>query len=374
MVMAMLLQNFDFQLDDTAYKLRIKQTLTIKPDNFKMRATLRHNMDTKVLEKVLRGAAAPHSDISTISKELRNANISGDTKPMTILYGSNTGTCMTFAQRLAYRAAGYGFKSTVMEMNAAINNLPKSQPVIVITASYEGEPPDNAAQFVAWVQKLEPLSLTGVEYAVFGCGHGDWTATYQRIPTVVDESLARCGASRLVSRGSADAAKGNMPADFDDWLSTSTWVAIGGKTHSFAQEETKGGLDVEISTQPGISSLRTDVKSGRVLEAKVLTAPGEPEKRHLEIELPPDMSYECGDYLAVLPLNSSVNVKRVMSRFGLSWDATIVIKGQTFGALPIHEALSIRDVITGHVELFEPASKKVGVLKSYNGSVFINIS
>lgn len=362
MVMALLLQNFDFQLDDPGYKLHIKQTLTIKPKDLKMRATLRHKMDAKDLEHVLRGTAEQSSGISTISKGLKTTDLSAslNSKPMIILYGSNTGTCTTFAQRLASRAALWGFKASVMDMNAAVNKLPKGPPVIIITASYEGEPPDNAAQYVAWMQKLEPGALTGVQYLVFGCGHADWTATFQRIPILVDSTMARYGATRLAARGSADAAKGNMPADFDDWLATDVWPVIGGGAPSAnAQQATKGCLDIEISTQPGISSLRKDVQSGQVLDAKVLTAPGEPEKRHLEIELPSDMTYESGDYLAVLPLNSQASVRRVMSRFELSWDSTMLIKGQDLGTLPMNEAHSVRDVITGHLELFEPASKKV---------------
>lgn len=71
------------------------------------------------------------------------------------------------------------------------------------------------------------------------------------------------------------------------------------------------------------------------------------------------MVYESGDYLAVLPLNSQKSVRRVMNRVKLPWDSAIVIRGENTGTLPINESLSIRDVLQGHVELFEPASKKV---------------
>jgi cytochrome P450/NADPH-cytochrome P450 reductase len=48
--------------------------------------------------------------------------------------------------------------------------LPKAQPVIIITGSYDGSPPDNAREFVTWLQSLEGKELEGVSYAVFGCG------------------------------------------------------------------------------------------------------------------------------------------------------------------------------------------------------------
>ncbi|KAM0162476.1 hypothetical protein ACHAPG_001840 [Botrytis cinerea] len=362
MVTAMLIQNFDFHLHDPGYKLRIKQTLTIKPKDLIMQATLRHGMTAMDLEHLLRGSPSSSiksPEISTAPSKLPDvSSLKLDSKPMTILYGSNTGTCLAFAQRMASNAAGHGFEAKVSEMDSVVGKLPKSQPIVIITASYEGNPPDNAARFVSWLEKLEPTSLSGTQFAVFGCGHSDWRATFQKIPTVVDNRMAEFGSLRLVHRGISDAANGDLPGDFDDWLNKTFWPKIsrGSKSQGAALET---GMHLEISTQPGVTSLRQDVQDGVVVEAKVLTAPGTPEKRHLEIELPPDASYESGDYLAVLPVNSNQNVRRVMKVFGLAWDSTIIIKGQSLGTLPLDTPLSIRDILAGYVELFEPVSRKI---------------
>lgn len=170
--------------------------------------------------------------------------------------------------------------------------------------------------------------------------------------------MAEFGSLRLAPRGLSDAANGDLSGDFDDWLNKIFWPKIsrGPKSQGAA---TDTGMHLEISTQPGVTSLRQDVQDGVVVEAKVLTAPGTPEKRHLEIELQPDMTYENGDYLAILPVNSNQNVRKVMKTFGLAWNSTIVIKGQRLGTLPLDTPLSIRDILAGYVELFEPVSKKV---------------
>ena len=68
----------------------------------------------------------------------RSATGLGDGKPMTIVYGSNTGTCQALAQKLSTEARRRGYAADVKEMNAAVGVLPKEQPVVVITASYEG--------------------------------------------------------------------------------------------------------------------------------------------------------------------------------------------------------------------------------------------
>jgi cytochrome P450/NADPH-cytochrome P450 reductase len=95
-------------------------------------------------------------------------------KPMHIFYGSNTGTCEAFARRLADDASGYGFEAQTTSLDSATQNIPKDDPVVFITASYEGQPPDNAAHFFEWLSKLDGKSLEGTNYATFGCGHREY--------------------------------------------------------------------------------------------------------------------------------------------------------------------------------------------------------
>jgi cytochrome P450/NADPH-cytochrome P450 reductase len=72
----------------------------------------------------------------------------GDGAPLKILYGSNQGTCQALAQRLESESSALGFNSVVKEMDAAVGKLSEDIPTVVITPSYEGQPPDNALQFV----------------------------------------------------------------------------------------------------------------------------------------------------------------------------------------------------------------------------------
>ena len=53
--MALILQNFNLQAVDPAYTIKLKQYLTIKPDGFQMRATLRSGLDPNSLERRLWG-------------------------------------------------------------------------------------------------------------------------------------------------------------------------------------------------------------------------------------------------------------------------------------------------------------------------------
>ena len=189
---------------------------------------------------------------------------------------------------------------------------------------------------------------------------GDWRETFQRIPTLVDDGMASSGASRLVPRGVTDASKGSMLNDFEDWVEEVLWPCLDKRIMAGPLDNTaKPMFDVEVCPPVGSSNLREDVEMATVVEAKKMTAPEEPLKCHLEIELPENMTYECGDYLAVLPMNSEEVVQRIMARFNIERDSTMVVRGQKLGALPIGTPMLVRDVLKGCVELSDPASKQV---------------
>lgn len=173
LVVAILLQNFNLHMDNPSYDLRIKQTLTIKPKDFLIRASLREGLDPTQLSMNLSGSPSDHKDAGVTERERKHkvAPADGKLKPMHIFYGSNTGTCEAFARRMADDAVGYGFSAQPSSLDSATQNIPKNEPVVFITASYEGQPPDNAAHFFEWLNGLKGKSLEGVDYAVFGCGH-----------------------------------------------------------------------------------------------------------------------------------------------------------------------------------------------------------
>ena len=164
----MLLQYFDFRMDDLNYKLAINQTLTIKPKDFFMHATLRKGIDPLHLERMITSGGQEATQVPDVSK---NADDKASGKPMSVYFGGNMGTCESLAQTVAQSSSAHGFKAIVKPLDEATDNLSKDHPVVIITASYEGEPPDNANQFFTWLKTLHGEPLKGVQYSVFGCGN-----------------------------------------------------------------------------------------------------------------------------------------------------------------------------------------------------------
>lgn len=271
--LALLLQNFNFHLDDPNYTLIQMQTLTLKPKDFYIRAVLRNGLTATQLEHRLNGTTAPSAslDNSVANLSVKGDAKEGERKPLSVYYGSNSGTCEALARRLASDAPNHGFSATVVEsLDVAHQNLPTDQPVVIMTASYEGEAPDNAALFCSWIQGLKGKELENVSYAVFGCGHRDWASTYHKIPKMVDSTLGQLGGTRLAPLGLADAAESDLFSRFEIWEDETLWPALQKKyAVAEAAKDTDAtfhsGLSVEIST-PRSSTLRQDVKEAVVVQ------------------------------------------------------------------------------------------------------------
>jgi cytochrome P450/NADPH-cytochrome P450 reductase len=171
LLVAILLQNFNFQMANPSYHLQIKETLTIKPKDFFMHATLRHGLEPSNLGMALSAGRTPSEKRTEPLRIDRQLSTSAQAEMISIYYGSNTGTCEAFARRLADDAMGYGFTAEIHSLDDAAQIVPKHNPVVFIAASYEGKPADNAAHFFEWLTNLNGEQLEGVNYAVFGCGH-----------------------------------------------------------------------------------------------------------------------------------------------------------------------------------------------------------
>ena len=353
LALTMILQNFNLRLDDPSYQLHIKQTLTIKPADLFVKVHLRDGIDPVHLEKTLFGGT---SLSSTQSKQQVMQQSGSSGKPMSVFYGSNSGTCEGLSQTLAGAATSHGYQAKVQPLDSAIDRFPTGEPVVLITASYEGQPPDNAGQFVQWLKTVDASKIKHSQFAVFGCGHHDWVSTYQRVPKLLDSILTEKGATAIVQRGETDVALGKIFDDFDEWQDNLLWPAITGAARSDVAEI--NALDVEISTSVRTSHLHHNVQDAVVLKNELLTPPGVPEKRHVEVKLPTNMTYQAGDYLALLPINPLPTISRVLRRFGLPWDAMMTVKKGSRTTIPTDQPLSVTAILGSYVELSGPASRK----------------
>jgi len=220
LLMSMILQRFDLIEDDPSYQLSVAETLTLKPHGFRIRVKRRGSSSFKLRSVVPAAAAKP---VAPTVAAARAAD--GLATPLLVLYGSNTGSAEAFAERIASDAESQGYAAVAGPLDEHVGELPTDGAVILLTASYEGQPPDNARQFTTWLEAQAPGALKGVRYAVFGCGNRQWARTYQAVPKRFDAALESAGATRIKERGETDAG-GDFFGAFDEWYGA-LWGDLG---------------------------------------------------------------------------------------------------------------------------------------------------
>ncbi len=351
LVLGMILQHFEL-IDHMNYQLKIKQTLTLKPDNFQIRVKPRERkmalmIDAKPKVSKSKGQTAPQISLTGVNN-----------RPLLVLYGSNMGTAERIAQELADSARLHGISSEAVPLNDRLGHLPTKGAVIIITSSYNGKPPRNARQFVQWLERLDNSSLTGVNYAVFGCGDRNWANTYQDVPRLIDQLLAKKGAIRFSRRGEGDASE-DFEKQFEDWKNR--MLADAFKTFGISVNKTsvKEGPSLGIQFVGAINGSPLANRYDAVHAAVLENMDYGNGNRELEMALPESVAYQQGDSLGVFPWNNPSEVYRILKRFGLDAREYVILtaSGHSTAHLPLDRPVSLFDLLSQSVELREPSTR-----------------
>jgi len=361
LVLTMMLQRFEFAFEDPSYTLKVHETLTLKPENLRIRAWLRGEAKAAAASPAGANSADHAPSFEMASRD--HVDLSPDAPKIHVLYGSNTGSAEEFANRLFAQAAGRGFAATLGALDEFVGNVPAAGTIVVVTASYEGQPPDNAVQFVPFIETLDPGSLAGREFAIFGCGNRQWARTWQAIPRRIEAALVAAGGQELLPRGEGDSG-GDFFGAFDAWAEQ-FWAALA-DSHGMegATANAARGLKLEWLPDERLALLRIgDLAPGKVVENRELTATGAANarsKRHIEFELPANQTYETGDYLAVLAVNPPERVAKALRLFGLSGGRAVVLHAphQEAAGLPTGRPVRCDEILSSYVELGQPATRQ----------------
>ena len=312
LVLGMLLQRFQL-FDHKNYQIDVKETLSIKPDGFFIKAKLRTGLTR---------TAAP-TDQKDDAPEMTQRAKHG--AKLCVLYGSNLGTAEAYARELAHIGDLNGFTTELAPLDTFAGKLPTDGAVVIVTASYNGQPPDNAVKFVEQLKKAKPGDVKDVSYAVFGCGSRDWASTFQTIPRLIDESLEELGATQIMKRGEGDAS-GDLDGDFHAWsdalwpvLNKSLSLDIDMMDAAAAEPLYKVEIAESVTANPVASQANAvpmTVLENRELQNQTGKNASGRSTRHIEVALPEGMTYQPGDHLCVVPVNSKATVDRAMARFG----------------------------------------------------------
>lgn len=133
--------------------------------------------------------------------------------------------------------------------------------------------------------------LSGVKYAVFGCGHPDWASTFMAIPSYIDDRLSELGAERMQARGHGDASRADLFDEFDEW-EDNLWAKLK-ETYATvvadAQQEQRLQADIDSTHRQNVLRYES-LQSVRVISNEVISKGDVQLKRHIILELPEEAS------------------------------------------------------------------------------------
>ncbi|GGY00769.1 cytochrome P450 [Streptomyces hiroshimensis] len=392
MLLALLIHRYRF-LDHTGYALDVKETLTLKPDGFTLALAHRTAEDRDRVREALGGLAggAVRTDRAEEQPEagaLPSRAAAGTA--LTVAYGSNFGTCREFAEDLAGTFGDLGFATEAVPLDKIVGALPADAPLVIVAASYNGQPTDDARAFTSWLADAEPGAADAVPYAVLGVGDRNWAATYQHVPTAIDDRLAGLGATRLLERHAADAS-GDLAGSFARFTAALRRVllaaygdpgaAVMGPEDSHvgpenSREASPGhAYDVHVYDAAEITGDPLDAQASRhglvpmaVTATGDLADPAHPlgrSKKFVRLALPEGVAYRTADHLAVMPANDPALVERAITALGLASDAVLSIRARRIGpssptspssrsGLHLDRPVTVRELLTHHVELQHP--------------------
>ena len=283
------------------------------------------------------------------------SSIETETRTITILYGSQTGSAESVANDAGAVAKTYGLLPIVKSMDeieaAALTAIDY---LLIITSTYgEGEMPDNAQMLWDSVCSDAMSRLEGVKYSVLALGDTSYDLFCQA-GIDWDNKLAELGATRIYERTDCD-------VDFEEpaerWISAVIPQVAGGTGAVNAEPDTHATEKPEYN--------RKNPYPGSLLVNRLLTdASSSKETRHYEISIAGSgLSYEAGDALCVVPTNCPDLVADIIKALACNGDEEVPVNG---------ELVLLENALRTHFEIKTPSKELLEEIATRSGNQEFN--
>ncbi len=243
-------------------------------------------------------------------------------QPLTILFGSQTGTSESLAKRAAKEAGKRGFAPTVVDMSQTdIAKLASEKNVLVITSTYgDGEPPDNAKSLWESLAKDDAPSLANLRFSVCALGDTNY-AQFCRCGQDFDTRLEKRGAKRIADRSDCDL---EYDEKFTKWLDASL-NALGAPTSPPASAAPIENRESKIENHSDSLYSKKNPYASLLLTSRNLNGAGSAKTvHHIEFDLANSgLVYEAGDALGVIPHNCPEHVADILTALGFDGEEAV---------------------------------------------------
>lgn len=343
----------------------------------------------------LRPAQGPIPDSISADDEQSNKlpEDDGVKKPkLFFFYGSQTGTAEDFSTQLEEDGTERGFECEAIDLeDFEEDQLDDCDVAVFLLATYgEGDPTDNAAEFVDDWLNSDDTDIDEVQFAVFGLGNTEYDQ-YNAVGKLVDSRMEALGCKRVFKFGMGDDS-GDIEDDFNNWIAEGFWnamrVACGmeptdedSSQASAIPERLSAKSEFNLRVLPpetevqqpdlNIKSQLTTTRTRHFFIAQPLQVVVNRELRHSteggstrHIELRGCPKYRCADNLAICPDNPAAVVESVAARLKVSLDEQFVLEARDPGKGKDLKPLfptpcTVRRAFTRYVDLCGIPKKRV---------------
>ncbi|MEO6473979.1 flavodoxin domain-containing protein [Luteolibacter sp.] len=244
-----------------------------------------------------------------LSKALATGNQaaapSGPSVPVTVVYGSQTGTAEGLAKKLVKALKKGNFEPEIHDMATYDRSrLVAEKNLLIITSTYgDGEPPDTAAELHGWLMSDAAPRLEGVSYSVLALGDSSYP-DFCKCGIEFDSRLSALGAKSLHARVDVD-------VDPDEPYAAWSAAVVASLSPSGAAIPSAGNAAVE-SADEGYS--KSNPFPSALVQNYNLNGPGDKQTHQVALSLEgSDLTYEVGDALGVYPLNPPEVVDEIIA-------------------------------------------------------------
>ncbi|HRE80501.1 MAG TPA: sulfite reductase subunit alpha [Opitutaceae bacterium] len=277
--------------------------------------------------------------------------------PLTILFGSQTGTAEGLAKKAAKDAGKRGFAASIVDMaQTDLSKLATERNLLVIVSTYgDGEPPDSAKALHASLATTSDGTLHQVRYSVCALGDTNYPLFCQ-CGKEFDQRLEQRGGTRIAPRVDCDL---DYEPAYSSWLDTAL--------SAFASPANRAGVSMPspvetrhsdrpdptsaVSSSAETAYSRQRPFPARILTCRTLNTMGSAKQvNHIEFDLGGSgLTYEAGDALGVYPQNCPDSVSALLAATGLDGEEAVLS--------PEGESLSLRRALSERLDLGKPGQE-----------------
>lgn len=280
-------------------------------------------------------------------------------KPITILYGTQTGNAESVAEDAAAVARDNGLTPNVVDMDdIEVSDLPNIERLLIVTSTYgEGEMPDNAQALWDAISEDDAPRLENTFFSVLALGDTNYD-DFCLAGKEWDQRLEELGATRIADRIDCDV---DYDAPAEEWINQAVPTIAQKGSEATAPVAAIGGAPKKAKSKYN----RKNPLEAELITKRMLNQEGSSkEVLHYEFSLAGSgETYEAGDALNIISANRPDLVQEVLELVNAKADDSVNWNGTAY---------KLGDLLTEQLEIRTPSKELLSELAKRNGDAELN--